>query len=164
MAATCSVHSWSKFFHYRPQTKFAKVMFLHMSVSHSVHGWGGGLPHCMLGYTPRQGTHPPGAVHAGRYGQQAGGMHPTGMQSCFHVVFGKILPRNRFSPQTQGLVPPPPPPGNHGSATDLHLFQTLRMCSEPILSVCICVTIDVMLTLTVTLTLTQTQTICVSKA
>ena len=25
---------------------------------------------------------PPCAVHAGRYGQQAGGMHPTGMQSC----------------------------------------------------------------------------------
>ena len=25
---------------------------------------------------------PPGAVHAGRYGQQAGGMHPTGMHSC----------------------------------------------------------------------------------
>ena len=26
---------------------------------------------------------PPGAVHAGRYGQQAGGTHPIGMQSCF---------------------------------------------------------------------------------
>ena len=25
---------------------------------------------------------PPQTVHAGRYGQQAGGMHPTGMQSC----------------------------------------------------------------------------------
>ena len=102
-------------------------------VCHSVHG--GGLPHCMLGYTPRtRGKHPPdrrqvpptpgadippwdqrqapppgpeagtpppeqttlgadtpsgpeagtppGAVHAGRYGQQAGGTHPTGMQSC----------------------------------------------------------------------------------
>ena len=31
--------------------------------------------------TPPAGT-PPGAVHAGRYGQQAGGTHPTGMQSC----------------------------------------------------------------------------------
>ena len=31
---------------YRPQTKFAKVMFLHLSVSHSVHGgcaWAGGM-------------------------------------------------------------------------------------------------------------------------
>ena len=32
---------------------------------------------------PPEQTHPPGAVHAGRYGQQAGGTHPTGMQSCF---------------------------------------------------------------------------------
>ena len=24
----------------------------------------------------------PGAVHAGRYGQQAGGTHPTGMHTC----------------------------------------------------------------------------------
>ena len=31
--------------------------------------------------TPRAGI-PPGAVHAGRYGQQAGGTHPTGMHSC----------------------------------------------------------------------------------
>ena len=31
--------------------------------------------------TPREQT-PPEAVHAGRYGQRAGGMHPTGMQSC----------------------------------------------------------------------------------
>ena len=36
---------------YRPQTRFAKVMFLHLSVSHSVHGRGC-LPQCMLGYTP----------------------------------------------------------------------------------------------------------------
>ena len=34
---------------------------------------------------------PPCAVHAGRYGQQAGGIHPTGMQSCSnceHVATG----------------------------------------------------------------------------
>ena len=29
--------------------------------------------------------HAPCAVHAGRYGQQAGGMHPTGMQSCYRL-------------------------------------------------------------------------------
>ena len=34
----------------------AKVIFLHLSVIHSVHGRGGGLPQCMLGYHP----HPPG--------------------------------------------------------------------------------------------------------
>ena len=33
--------------------------------------------------TPRAGI--PCAVHAGRYGQQAGGMHPTGMHSCFNM-------------------------------------------------------------------------------
>ena len=30
---------------------------------------------------------PPGAVHAGRYGQQADGTHPTGMHSCMKCVF-----------------------------------------------------------------------------
>ena len=28
---------------------------------------------------------PPCTVHAGRYGQQAGGMHPTGVQYCFNI-------------------------------------------------------------------------------
>ena len=41
---------------YRPQTKFAKVMFSLVSVC--PYGWGC-LPHCMLGYTP-PGRHPPG--------------------------------------------------------------------------------------------------------
>ena len=64
------------------------------------------MPQCMLGYTPHppgqkppaadtpqqqtppQHQTPPGsrhplcAVHAGRYGQQAGGTHPTGMHTC----------------------------------------------------------------------------------
>ena len=45
-------------------------------------------------YIPRAGTppgqvhpHPPRAVHAGRYGQQAGGTHPTGMHSCLEIKF-----------------------------------------------------------------------------
>ena len=72
----------------------------------SVHS--GGLPQCMLGYhhlppsrtrqappppkdqagtppypPPGPGRHPPPqAEHIGRYGQRAGGLHPTGMQSC----------------------------------------------------------------------------------
>ena len=29
------------------------------------------------------GADPPCAVHAGRYGQQAGGTHPTGMHTCY---------------------------------------------------------------------------------
>ena len=31
---------------------------------------------------------PPGAEHAGRYGQRAGGTHPTGMQSCSKEKIG----------------------------------------------------------------------------
>ena len=33
--------------------------------------------------TPPWSRHHPAAEHAGRYGQRAGGTHPTGMQSCF---------------------------------------------------------------------------------
>ena len=80
-----------------------KVVFLHVYVILSTGG--GGLPQCMLGYHPSgsrypppPGRHPPKqvpplgaglprAVHAGRYGQRAGGMHPTGMQSCQIVNF-----------------------------------------------------------------------------
>ena len=32
--------------------------------------------------TPGADTPPPGTVHAVRYGQQAGGTHPTGMYTC----------------------------------------------------------------------------------
>ena len=51
-------------------------------------------------YTPRAGTPPrqvhlPGAVHAGRYGQQAGSTHPTGMHSCclgnFSIIQDEIF-------------------------------------------------------------------------
>ena len=48
--------------------------------------------HLLLGPgTPQdqapKSRHPPSTVHAARYGQQASGMHPTGMQSCFIVIF-----------------------------------------------------------------------------
>ena len=58
-------------------------MFLNMSV---ILFTGGCLPQCMLGYNPQEQTTPradtPRSRHAGRYGQQAGGMHPTGMHTC----------------------------------------------------------------------------------
>ena len=58
---------------------------------------GGCLPQCMLGYTPPEQTPPPGSrhpeqtpplgpVHDGRYGQQAGGTHPTGMPYLFSYL------------------------------------------------------------------------------
>ena len=34
---------------------------------------------------------PPGTEHAGRYGQRAGGTHPTGMQSCLEGILLKRL-------------------------------------------------------------------------
>ena len=81
---------------------WGKVIFSEACVKNFVHGRLGGLPHCMLGYTPPDqrlappgpgaGTHtpdqeqppPPGTDTPlpRRYGQQAGGAHPTGMQSC----------------------------------------------------------------------------------
>ena len=69
---------------YRPQTKFAKVMFSQLSVCPQ--GWGC-LPHCMLGYPPTlpQADTPwadtPPKCMLG-YGQQVGGTHPTKMHSC----------------------------------------------------------------------------------
>ena len=60
-------------------------MFLHVSV---ILFTGGSAP-LHAGIHPQdQRQAPPSAVHAGRYGQQAGGTHPTGMQSCFlYVVY-----------------------------------------------------------------------------
>ena len=43
---------------------------------------------------PGPGRHtPPRAEHTWRYGQQVGGMHPTGMQSCYHLQrsWGKVI-------------------------------------------------------------------------
>ena len=59
----------------------AKVMFLNVSVILS-RGWSAASVHA--GIPPLGADNPsPGAVHAGRYGQQAGGTHPTGMHTCF---------------------------------------------------------------------------------
>ena len=70
--------------YYRPQMKFAKVMFY---TCVSVHGGGFCLSACwdthtLRRHTPGAVTSPPRAVYAGRYRQQAGGTHPTGMHSC----------------------------------------------------------------------------------
>ena len=88
-------------FHYRPQTKFAKVMFLHLSVSHSVHRrgstWAGTAPgqvHPWADTSPWAGT-PPGRYTPQAdtphqcmlgYGQQTGSTHPTGMHSCCSYI------------------------------------------------------------------------------
>ena len=42
--------------YYRPQRKWAKVIFSQACVKNSVHRGGGCLPQCMLGYTPPPGS------------------------------------------------------------------------------------------------------------
>ena len=44
-----------------------------------------------------QTRHPPCPVHAGRYDQQAGGMHPTGMQSALSLSVELLLCINEHS-------------------------------------------------------------------
>ena len=83
----------SKRIHYRLQRSWGKVIFSQASVILFTGGWEVCLSACWdttpssQGSPPWQGRppspcqgRPPRAVHAGRYGQQAGGMHPTGMQ------------------------------------------------------------------------------------
>ena len=79
-----------------PATKvLGKVMFLHLSDSHSVHGGSAslhaGIPHqtrhppdqappmdkAPPNQAPPRTMHRPSAEHAGRYGQRVGGTHPT---------------------------------------------------------------------------------------
>ena len=86
---------YDSLFNYRPQRSWGKVMFLH--VSEILFTGGGSAPlHAGIhrssaepeaappGADPLGPDTPPSAVHAGRYGQQAGSTHPTGMQSCFY--------------------------------------------------------------------------------
>ena len=84
-------HSLSLNYFYRPQTKFAKVMFLHVSVCPRVGGVPGQVPPGQVhppwaGTSPRAGTLFPPQCMLG-YGQQAGGTHPTGMYSCSVSIF-----------------------------------------------------------------------------
>ena len=70
---------------YRPQRSWGKVIFSEVCVKNSVRGGVCPIACWDTPPGPEAGTPPPGpeAVHAGRYGQQAGSTHPTGMQSCF---------------------------------------------------------------------------------
>ena len=65
---------------YRPQTKCAKVMFLHLSVSHSVN-WGGVCIGGGLCIQKRSASRRVCIKGAG--GKRAGGTHATGMDSWF---------------------------------------------------------------------------------
>ena len=74
-------------------------------VCHSVHGGSAsvhagippprpcppGIMHPPGPCNPPGTMHPPGTEHAGRYGQRAGGTHPTEMQSCLEGILLKRL-------------------------------------------------------------------------
>ena len=73
-----------------PATKLGQG-YVFTRVCDSVHSWWGGVcliacwdtpPRDQRQAPPEPGT-PPTPVHAGRYGQQGGNMHPTGIQSCY---------------------------------------------------------------------------------
>ena len=77
-----------------------------------VHPWAGTPP--LVRYTPRQvhphGRYTPGAVHAGRYGQQADGTHPTGMHCCLRlrslfISLNSVFPVLPFLRQTNSQWP-----------------------------------------------------------
>ena len=94
--------SRSTFLHYRPQRSWGKVIFSDVCVKNSVHRGEKTPP-----FRSRQPPSPRGTVCAGRYGQQAGGTNPTGMQSCFHAVCRKIWPKNKLVfPTILWLAPP----------------------------------------------------------
>ena len=47
--------------------------------------------------TPPWDQTPPRAEYAGRYGQPVGGMHPTGMHSCFSLLFSPYFALHTIS-------------------------------------------------------------------
>ena len=67
--------------YYRLQRSSGKVMFLQLSVSHSVHRWG--VFQTPPRQTPPLGRHPPADTPTTPMATAANGTHPTGMLSCF---------------------------------------------------------------------------------
>ena len=76
---------------YRPQTKFVKVMFLHLSVSHSVHGRGGGVP---------GQVHPQAGTLPGRYITPASACWDTVNKRAVRILMECILVVNYISGTT----------------------------------------------------------------
>ena len=91
----------------------AKVIFLHLSVIHSVHrdgGRGSASVHAGIPPPPRAGPagtrhppqpdppsgsrHPPPGKQTPAYGLRAAGTHPTGMHSCFILCRSLHRPRS----------------------------------------------------------------------
>ena len=114
METITNLRHYNKFEHYyRPQTKFAKVMFLHMPVilstggSASVHPgmhptppgpetdpppgtMGRHLPYEQTPPPSRTRDRPPPSSACWGGGQQAGDTHPTGMHTSLSSDYGKL--------------------------------------------------------------------------
>ena len=97
----------------------AKVIFLHLSVIHSVHRGGGGLPQCMLGYPPWEQT-PPGADQPPRTSPPRPGRPPSEQADPppEQTPPGPGRPPRDQTPSDQADPPGPdrPPPGKQTSA------------------------------------------------
>ena len=139
-----------QFNYYRPQRSWGKIIFSEACVRNSVHGGVSARLHAGI-HTPLGPeadtplgpeadtrpdprsrfppypeqtsirNRPPGTVHPGRYGQQAGGMHPTGMHTClwnqfqsFHSFFYKKV-KETIGGSKGGARDAPPPPGGPNS-------------------------------------------------
>ena len=129
------IQVWMFVICYRPQTKFAKVMFLHLSVSHSVHRRGFTSRYTPLGrynplgrYTPQVGTHwqvhplgrytppgrytllagtPPRQVHPLWAGTPLGRYTPwAGTLPSRYTLLGRYIPLGRYTPQASTTPPP----------------------------------------------------------
>ena len=95
-----------KNYYYRPQTKFAKVMFLHMFVILSTRDkadWGDGMPACTTGHMTKHYI----SSCTGDQSQLVTGQH-TGNIKCM-MGWVTWYPLGQAHPLPPGQAPPPPP-------------------------------------------------------
>ena len=113
------------FHYYHPQMKFAKVMFLHVSVILSTGGWVGGIPACIAGGAGLGGWYPsmpcnfPGPHPGGKLRDLARGRsrgpHPRGKLRGLAWGVSIPTPRGGFQAHTQMGSPGPCPGGVYPS-------------------------------------------------
>ena len=120
-------------FCYRPQTKFAKVMFLHLSVSHSVHR--GCLPQCMLGYIHPQADTPSQEQTTTRSRHPLRSRYPLGADTPQE----QTPPGSRHPPRADTAREQTPPPGADTPPSQCMLWDTGNKRAVRILLECILV-------------------------
>ena len=140
---------------YRPQRSCSKVIFLHLSVilfTGGVHGQEGACmarrgacvtgEACVAGVCVWHAAPPPDTT---RYGQWAGGTHPTGMHSCsklISIIFGNHLILNFSDGQRvsrgEPIVGESKPSGSAGSRLLERSSWTSIITSQVTAIVCVC--------------------------